>query len=160
MWVLQITFPASIQKPLLVVLFLLPHAESLWALFFFPACRHVRHSYLCCFSQHSTLQSIWWIVKSLTAVLSPPPAPVLQNKVVDVDNLKVKLQVRIRSFSPDASARPLHHVIPRGSCIDLSAFLDDAESIIIRKSHFANHSWPKYAFTLTCLPLFVSPIQS
>lgn len=40
---------------------------------FFSACRHVRHSFLCRFSQHSTLQSIWWIVKSLTALLPPPP---------------------------------------------------------------------------------------
>ena len=157
MWVLQITFPASIQKPLLVVLFLLPHAESLWALFFFPAC--VIH--ICAVFRSTPLSKAYGGLSSLSRLFSPlPPAPVLQNKVVDVDNLKVKLQVRIRSFSPDASARPLHHVIPRGSCIDLSAFLDDAESIIIRKSHFANHSWPKYAFTLTCLPLFVSPIQS
>lgn len=64
---------------------------------------------------------------------SSPPPRFLQNKVVDVDNLKVKLQVRIRSFPPDASARRLNHVIPCGLCIDLNAFLDDVESIINRK---------------------------
>lgn len=129
MWVLQITFPASIQKPLLVVLFLLPHAESLRALFFsLPSCA----SFISV-PFFAALHSPKHMVDCQVSHGSSPPPRFLQNKVVDVDNLKVKLQVRIRSFPPDASARRLNHVIPCGLCIDLNAFLDDVESIINRK---------------------------